>query len=80
MNTKNIKDKITFICALLFALCGGVAIILKEGVMVPDWIVTASIVIATFCGIIIAFFQGRNPNGSKKSSKQVDEANAQAKE
>lgn len=72
---KNIKDKLTTVCALLIAVCTAVFALPSQGVVLPTWAIPVATVTAGVCGAIIAYFSGKNPNGTKKSQSQVDTQN-----
>lgn len=72
---KNLKDKATTVCGILALLCGGVITAQHAGVPIPPIVSAVAISVASVCGGVIAFLTGKNPDGSTKTSDQVDNAN-----
>lgn len=67
---KNLKDKITTIAGVIFAICT-ILTTGATGVSMPTWAITLSGVLMAISGGVIAFFTGRNPNGTKKTAEQM---------
>jgi hypothetical protein len=74
----NLKDVITTICGFILLFCGSTGVIWTLGVVLPNWVKVVATLLATVAGALIAYFQGKNPNGTTKTAVQVDKLNAEA--
>lgn len=72
----NLKDKITNICGIVFAICTFLVSSTLGGLTLPTWVTTAAGLLAAISGGIIGYFTGKKPDGSVKSDSQVTESNA----
>lgn len=76
--SSNIKDTITTILGIVFAISGSiVSASVSGGVLIPVWLMTIASISATISGTIIAILTGKNPNGTTKSEAQVVTQNLQ---
>lgn len=74
----NLKDTVTTICGILFAVCGAV-IGIQTQVSLPAWLITAAVVIGAVCAAVTMYLTGKNPDGSKKTPDQAAAINNLAK-
>jgi uncharacterized protein YqgC (DUF456 family) len=65
---KNLKNKITNICALIGLICGPVLLLPSQGIVIPSVILTICAVLTIFAGSVIGYFTGKNPDGTKKEN------------
>lgn len=72
---ENLKDKITNIAGVLIAIGGVIVILEQSGVILPQWIITTGIVLASLGGAIVSYFTGKNPNGTVKADSIIEIAN-----
>ena len=63
---KNLKDRISTICAILLALCGAVVAMQQAGVVVPSTILTITGVVAALSTAVIGYLTGKKPDGTAK--------------
>lgn len=68
---KNLKDTVTTICGILIALSGAVYAATQAGVILPPSIVQGAVLIGIVATSVLAYFTGKNPNGTKKSAEQI---------
>lgn len=73
---KNLKDKITTICGILILLTGTILTVEKSGIVLPLWLTNASTAIGIIAASVLAYYTGKNPDGSTKTELQI---NAQQK-
>ena len=59
---KNLKDTVSTICGLLFAISTSLLVVPS----LPGWVTTALGIIMAVSGAIIGVMTGKNPNGSTK--------------
>jgi hypothetical protein len=76
MNTSNLKDKLSTICGIIFALCTALITTGVSGVALPTWLTAGAGIVAAICGAIIGVLTGKAPNASTKSDSQVAAGNA----
>lgn len=67
MNT-NLKDKITNMCGIVLAAVSVVPMLKEAGIILPEYVNTISITAGTIAGAVIAYFTGKNHDGSSKQS------------
>ncbi|MEI7480424.1 MAG: hypothetical protein WCJ59_02240, partial [bacterium] len=67
---KNWKDTISTICGLVFALCTAI-VTGVTGVTFPEWLITVVGIGLAVSGAIIGILQGKNPNLTTKTARQV---------
>ena len=68
---KNLKDTVTTICGLLIAVTGSVQVIIAMGVVLPQTVVSGSIIVGVVSMSVLGYFTGKNPDGSKKTPEQI---------
>lgn len=73
---KNLKDKITTICGILILVSGTIMTLNQAGIILPTWLSSIGITIGVIAGSVLAYFTGKNPDGSVKTEVQI---NAQQK-
>lgn len=71
MNASNIKDTISTIAGIIFALASGLLTAAASGVTLPVWLVTAAGIAVALSGALIGFLTGKAPAGTKKTEDQV---------
>jgi hypothetical protein len=75
----NYKDIISTICGIIIAICGaGTGLIWQLGVTLPSWVTPVAIALAGIAVIVLGFLQGKNPNLTSKTPRQVDNLNNEA--
>lgn len=67
----NLKDTLSTYAGIAVAI--GLAIIglPAQGVVVPNWLLTVGILLSAIGGAVIGVLQGRNADGSKKTTEQI---------
>ena len=68
---KNIKDKLTTLCGVIIAVCGVLTGLSQSGIVLSSGVQTGSIIAGSLAGGIIAFFTGKNSDGSTKLPEQL---------
>lgn len=76
---KNLKDTLTTIAGVMIAIAGVILALSTNGIILPTWVTTGGVVLATVGAAIIAYLGGKNPDGSTKSKLQVENQNKQSK-
>ena len=77
MNLSNIKDWLSTICGLIIALCGpGTGILWLNWPTMPHWLTITLLVLAGVAVYVKALLVGKNPDGSTKTSDQINALNA----
>lgn len=66
---KNLKDKITNICGLVLLICGSLIGLVQAGIVLPQWLNTTAIILCSIAGSIMAYYTGKNADGTKKDIK-----------
>lgn len=78
---ENLKDKVSTICGVIFAVCTSIVATAASGVIVlPTWLTATAGTLIAVSGGIIGILTGKNPNGSTKTTEQVVTQNTQAKQ
>lgn len=67
----NLKDTVTTICGIIIALSGGIYAADQAGIILPPKIVSFSVLAGIIATSVLAYFSGKNPNGSTKSPEQI---------
>lgn len=75
MKKGNLKDKVSTVCGILLVVSGALLSVVTAGVALPAVVVTGATLTASLSGGILAYLTGKNPNGSKKTVTQVEDAN-----
>jgi len=75
MNNSNLKDTLSTICGIVFAICAALVTANAGGLALPAEVVTVCGVLAAVSGAIIGFLTGKAPSGAKKTPEQVAAAN-----
>lgn len=70
MNNSNLKDKVTTICGLVFAVSTALL-----AIDVPPVVKTVCGVLAAVSVALIGYFTGKAPSGAQKTEGQVTEGN-----
>lgn len=73
---KDLKNKATNVAGILLLIAGAIASIATAGVALPAVVVTVGTVSGTLGAGIIAYFTGKNPDGTKKTENQLNEVEA----
>jgi len=69
---KNLKDFVTTTCGILIAVCGAVVIAVHSGlVILSEPMVNASTLIVIVATAVSSYFNGKNPDGSRKTPSQI---------
>jgi ABC-type xylose transport system permease subunit len=71
MNLQNLKDTLTTIAGVVFAVCGAIMAISASGVVLPEWLTTTAVTAVAISGALIGYFTGKLPDGTKKTPEQV---------
>jgi uncharacterized membrane protein YfcA len=66
----NLKDTITTVCGILFAVCGAI-IGIQTQVALPEWIITVAVVVGAISAAVTMYLTGKNPDGTKKTPEQA---------
>ena len=73
---KNLKDKLSSICGIVFLVGGAIVSVgATGGVALPVWLVAGAGVSTAISGAVIGILTGKNPNGSTKAIEQVEAQN-----
>ena len=76
---KNLKDKLSTICGIIFLIGGAIVSVgATGGAILPVWLVSGAGVATALSGAVIGILTGKNPDGSTKSIPQIDTQNSQA--
>ena len=75
---KNIKENLSTIIAILSALCGFLIVISGAGLHFPAWVIIICGSAPSFFTTVIGILTGRNPDGTTKTPRQVDNLNNEA--
>ena len=68
----NLKDVLTTICGVILFLCAsGTGLIWQLGVTLPTWVGPVALALAGIAGFIIAYYQGKNADGTTKTPDQL---------
>lgn len=67
-----LKDKITNICGIVFAICTFLVSGSISGLTLPSWMVTTAGLLAAVSGGIIGYFTGKKPDGTSVKSNEID--------
>jgi len=76
MNSSNLKDTLSTIAGVLFAVCTGIVTASASGVTLPSGLVAAAGTLAAISGAVIGFLTGKAPNATSKTPEQVADGNA----
>jgi hypothetical protein len=72
----NLKDTLSTICGIIFAICTALVTTGVSGVTLPTWLITASGILIAVSGAILGWLTGKNPNATAKTDTQVTNANS----
>jgi len=73
---KNLKDTVTTICGVIVAISGAIFTMTQSGVVLPSQLTTAATTAGAIAVAILAYFTGKNPDGSTKSAAQIEAQNS----
>ena len=76
-STSNIKDKLTTIVGIVFAIAGSIAAAATQ-VSLPSWLTAAAGTALAISGGVMAFLTGKNPDGTTKTTDQIVAANTKS--
>ncbi|MES2592386.1 MAG: hypothetical protein V4608_10905 [Bacteroidota bacterium] len=68
---KNIKDTLTTIAGIVITISGTIVLAKETGLEVSEQAIIYSKVAGLIGVSVLGYFTGKNPDGSKKSEKQV---------
>jgi hypothetical protein len=71
----NLKDQITNICGIIFAVCTALLTATTQGVTLPSWVTGVAGVLIAISGGIIGYLTGKTPSGISKTDKQISAGN-----
>ena len=77
--SSNLKDTLSTVCGVVFAIGTAILGVAASGVVLPGWLTAGATAVIAIAGGVLGFLTGKNPNLSTKSAEQVTEQNAQAK-
>lgn len=69
---KNLKDTVTTICGIIIALSGGIYAADQAGIVLSPKLVSGSVLAGILATSILAYFSGKNPNGTTKTPEQIE--------
>lgn len=75
----NLKDKLSSIATILASVAGVIIAIQTQGIVLPTWLNTVAAVFGATSLGITSFLTGKNPDGSTKTSEQVEKILDEAK-
>jgi hypothetical protein len=67
----NLKDKLTNWCAYALVVIGALQATKTQGVVLPHWVDTTCIILASLCVATVAFLTGKNPDASTKVNPPI---------
>ena len=70
-NTSNIKDTLSTIFGILFAIAGALLTASQSGLVLPTWAVAACGSVMAISGAIIGYLTGKTPAAQKKTEEIV---------
>lgn len=70
----NWKDTLSSICGLIILISATMATISTQ-VVLPSWVLTASIIAGAMATTLVSWLTGKNPNLTSKTMRQVDNLN-----
>jgi len=73
--TSNLKDKLSTICGILAAICGGILVAGQSGVNLPGWVNAVAGAVSAVCLAVIGYLTGKTPAAKPKSINQVIDQN-----
>ena len=68
---KNWKDSLSTIVAVISAIVGFIVLLSLNGLAMPQWVLIVSASLPSFLTTLLAIFQGKNPDLSAKTEKQL---------
>lgn len=71
MKNSNLKDTITTICGILILASGTILTLTQSGIILPTWLHSVGIAVGVIAGSVLAYFTGKNPNGTTKTDEQI---------
>lgn len=74
----NIKSILSTICAVAIAIGGALAGLNATVLGLPTWVTAVGAIVVTIATAIIGILTGRNPDGTVKTARQVDNLNNEA--
>jgi hypothetical protein len=73
----DLKNKITNICGVVFAVCSAILTATTSGMLVlPEPVNLAAGLLIAISGGVIGYLTGKKPDGGVKSDKAVNEINS----
>jgi len=72
MKTTNVKDIVTTICGVLILISGSLVAAESQGVVLPTWASSSAKIAGVVAGSVLAYFTGKNPDGTTKTSEQIN--------
>jgi len=75
MNSSNIKDTLSTICGILFAIASGLVTASMSGISMPEWLPAIAGSVMAISGAIIGYLTGKAPSAAKKTESQVVDQN-----
>jgi|YelNatPaOPRAMG01_1025707.scaffolds.fasta_scaffold56367_1 hypothetical protein len=74
----NLKDKITNICGIIFAICTAILTTSASGaVALPTWVNGVCGILVAITGGLIGYFTGKTPAGTTKTPNQIQAGNTE---
>lgn len=64
--SSNIKDTLTTIAGICTAVSGGIFLAQSQGLVLPSWVTSAAIALATVAAVCTMILTGKAPDGSTK--------------
>jgi hypothetical protein len=71
MKLSNLKDFITTICGIIILAAGIIHTVVLSGVTVAPTIVNIFTTAGIVAAAVLAYFTGKNPDGSTKTTEQI---------
>jgi len=68
---KNWKDFLSTIVAVISAIVGFIVLLSLNGLAMPQWVLIVAASLPSFLTTLVAIFQGKNPDLTTKTEKQL---------
>jgi hypothetical protein len=79
INLSNIKDWLNTLCGIIIALtAGGSGFLWTLGITFPTWVYSVAALLFGLATFARGYLGGKNPNGTTKTQRQVDNINNEA--